>query len=78
MRPLCRKTSVENPGEGTSTIASREENRQTSMNDVEDTDIRVKRDCVAFVFYDFETRQNETLEGIENVRIHVPTLCVAQ
>jgi len=30
------------------------------------------------VFYDFETRQDETLEGTENVKIHIPTLCVAQ
>jgi len=27
---------------------------------------------------DFETQQDETLEGTENVKIHVPTLCVAQ
>jgi len=33
---------------------------------------------VAFVFYDFETRQDGTLEGTENVKIHVSTLCVAQ
>jgi len=33
---------------------------------------------VAFVFYDFETRQDETLEETENVKIHVPTLCVKQ
>ncbi|XP_067210247.1 uncharacterized protein [Linepithema humile] len=32
----------------------------------------------AFVFYDFETRQDETLRGTANVKIHVPTLCVAQ
>ena len=80
MRPLCRKTTVENPGEGTSTMALREENPQTNTNDAEDTGERVKRDCVAFVFYDFETRQGQdkTLEETENVRIHVPTLCVAQ
>jgi len=45
---------------------------------VEDMIECVKRDCVAFVFYDFETRQDETLEGTENVRIHVLILCVAQ
>ncbi|KYN38088.1 hypothetical protein ALC56_07548 [Trachymyrmex septentrionalis] len=78
MRPLCRKATVENPGEGTSTMALREENPQTNTNDAEDADERVKKDRVAFVFYDFETRQDETLEGTENVRIHVPTLCVAQ
>ena len=33
---------------------------------------------VAFVFYDFETRQDETLEGTTSVKKHVPTLCVAQ
>lgn len=27
---------------------------------------------IPFMFYDFETRHNETLEGIENVRLHVP------
>jgi len=37
-----------------------------------------RKDRVTFVFYDFETRQDETLEGTENVKIHVPTLCVAQ
>jgi len=78
MRPLCRKATVENPGEGTSTMALREENPQTNTNDAEDADERVKKDRVAFVFYDFETRQDETLQGTENVRIHVPTLCVAQ
>ncbi|XP_067203729.1 uncharacterized protein [Linepithema humile] len=33
---------------------------------------------VAFVFYDFETRQDDTLQGTASVNIHVPTLCVAQ
>ena len=45
---------------------------------IEYSDECVKRDRDAFVFYDFETRQDETLEETENVRIHVPTLCVAQ
>ena len=73
MRPLCRKATVENPGEDTSTMALREKNPQTNTNDAEDADEHVKRDRVAFVMYDFET-----LEGTENVRIHVPTLCIAQ
>jgi len=51
IRPLCRKASVENPGEDTSTIASREENPQINTNDVEDTVECVKRDRIAFVFY---------------------------
>ena len=33
---------------------------------------------VAFVFYDFETRQDETIEGTVSVKKHIPTLCVAQ
>ncbi|XP_029169631.1 uncharacterized protein LOC114939497 [Nylanderia fulva] len=33
---------------------------------------------VAFVFYDFETRQDETLEGTTSAKRHIPTLCVAQ
>ncbi|XP_070167752.1 uncharacterized protein [Polyergus mexicanus] len=37
-----------------------------------------KKERVAFVFYDFETRQDESLEGTSNVKKHVPTLCVAQ
>jgi len=73
MRFLCRK-ALENPGEDTS-IASREENPQTNTNDIEDTDECIKRDRVAFVFYNFETRQDETLEETEKIRIHVPILC---
>ena len=45
MRPLCRKATVGNPGEGISTMALREENLQTNTNDVEDTNERVKRDA---------------------------------
>jgi len=37
-----------------------------------------RKNRVALVFYDFETRHDETLEGTENVKIHVPTFCVAQ
>jgi len=36
------------------------------------------RNRIGFIFYDFETRQDESLEGCENIKIHVPTLCVAQ
>ena len=61
MQPLCRKASVENSGEGT--VASREKNPQTNTNDVEDTVERVKKDRVAFIFYDFETRQDARRNG---------------
>ena len=54
MRFFCRK-ALENPGEDTS-IALREENPQTNTNDIKDTDECIKRDRVAFVFYNFETR----------------------
>ncbi|XP_063994390.1 uncharacterized protein LOC135171709 [Diachasmimorpha longicaudata] len=33
---------------------------------------------VAFVFYDFETRQDELLQGTTDVNVHIPNLCVAQ
>jgi len=36
---------------------------------------KYKRDRVAFVFYDFETRQDKAYEETENIQIHVPTLC---
>ncbi|KYN36162.1 hypothetical protein ALC56_09482 [Trachymyrmex septentrionalis] len=39
MRLLCHKATVENPGEGTSTMALQEENPQTNMNDVKDMDV---------------------------------------
>ncbi|KYN19310.1 hypothetical protein ALC57_08361, partial [Trachymyrmex cornetzi] len=79
IQPLRRKVTVEDPGEGTSAGTMREENQVNDENDVESAnDARSKKDRVAFVFYDFETRQDETLEGTENVKIHIPTLCVAQ
>jgi len=37
MRPLCHKALVENSGEGTSTVTSREENPQVNTNDVKNT-----------------------------------------
>jgi len=61
MQPLCRKVSIENSGEGT--VASREKNPQTNTNDVEDTVECVKKDRVAFIFYDFETRQDARRNG---------------
>jgi len=77
MQPLRRrKTVIENPGEGTSAAAMQEEVR-ASENEVIGENNRGKS-RVAFVFYDFETCQDETLEGTENVKIHVLTLCVAQ
>ncbi|XP_063975046.1 uncharacterized protein LOC135161428 [Diachasmimorpha longicaudata] len=33
---------------------------------------------VAFVFYHFETRQDELLQGTTDVNVHVPNLCVGQ
>ena len=39
---------------------------------------REQESRTAFIFYDFETRQDETLQGCANTNIHVPTLCVAQ
>ncbi|KYN16237.1 hypothetical protein ALC57_11507, partial [Trachymyrmex cornetzi] len=79
IQPLGRKVAVEDSGEGTSAGTMREENQVNDENDVESAnDARSKKDRVAFVFYDFETRQDETLEGTENVKIHIPTLCVAQ
>ncbi|XP_067205336.1 uncharacterized protein [Linepithema humile] len=44
----------------------------------EDEHVSKTENRSAFVFYDFETRQDETLRGTANVKIHVPTLCVAQ
>ncbi|KAL6421648.1 hypothetical protein ACFW04_014566 [Cataglyphis niger] len=37
-----------------------------------------KKERVAFMFYDFETRQDETLEGTTTVKKHILTLCVVQ
>ncbi|XP_018359503.1 PREDICTED: rho GTPase-activating protein gacV-like [Trachymyrmex cornetzi] len=67
---------TENPGEGTSSATIQEDVTHASENEPEIKD-KFKRDRVAFVFYDFETRQDETYEGTENVKIHVPILCVA-
>ncbi|XP_039315430.1 involucrin-like [Solenopsis invicta] len=68
---------AEDPGEGTSAAAIREE-AQRNANDLEGENDNEVKGAVAFVFYDFETRQDETYEGTENVKLHVPTLCVAQ
>ncbi|XP_070171144.1 uncharacterized protein, partial [Polyergus mexicanus] len=48
--------------------------KETAAEEVNES----KKNLVAFIFYDFETRQDETLEGTMNVKKHVPTLCVAQ
>ncbi|XP_036147283.1 uncharacterized protein LOC118647134 [Monomorium pharaonis] len=74
MQPLRRKTVLEDPGEGTST-GKRVEVVRNKDND-ELTNSRSKG-LVAFVFYDFETRQDELLQGSEDSYLHVPTLCVA-
>ncbi|XP_032682820.1 uncharacterized protein LOC116849607 [Odontomachus brunneus] len=48
-------------------------------DDNDDDDARTDRKGrAAFIFYDFETRQEEMLEGCANVKTHVVTLCVAQ
>ncbi|XP_044591938.1 uncharacterized protein LOC123270042 [Cotesia glomerata] len=36
------------------------------------------KQCVKFVFYDLETRQDDKFHGSEKMNIHVPNLCVAQ
>jgi len=47
------------------------EKNQVNENDTESAnDARSKKDRVIFVFYNFETRRNETLEGTENVKMH--------
>ncbi|KYQ49643.1 Putative nuclease HARBI1, partial [Trachymyrmex zeteki] len=67
MQPLRRKVTVEDTGEGTSAETLREEKRVNDENDVESVnDARSKKDRVAFVFYDFETRQDERLDAQRN------------
>ncbi|XP_039311141.1 uncharacterized protein LOC120359012 [Solenopsis invicta] len=75
MQPLRRRVEAEDPGEGTSAAAIREEAQRNANEGENDNEVK---GAVAFVFYDFETRQDETYEGTENVKLHVPTLCVAQ
>jgi len=74
--PLQYKIAIENSGEGTSVAAMQEEVRASESEVVGENSRR--KDRVEFVFYDFETQQDETLERIKNVKIHIPTLCVAQ
>ncbi|XP_036144598.1 uncharacterized protein LOC118646236 [Monomorium pharaonis] len=74
MHPLRRKSVIKNPGEGTSTDERLEDT--CNKNNVERANNRDKG-RVAFVFYDFETRQDEVLEASENTYLHVPTLCIA-
>lgn len=38
----------------------------------------VKPDKTLYIYFDLETRQDEPVEGCENVNIHIPTLAVAQ
>ncbi|XP_039313511.1 uncharacterized protein LOC120359579 [Solenopsis invicta] len=78
MQPLRRRVIAEDPGEGTSAAATIREEAQRNANDLEGENGNVAKGAVAFVFYDCETRQDEMLEGTENVKLHVPTLCVAQ
>ncbi|XP_032690647.1 LOW QUALITY PROTEIN: uncharacterized protein LOC116853627 [Odontomachus brunneus] len=52
---------------------------ETGDSDDNDDDVRTDRKGrTAFIFYDFETRQDEMLKGCANVKTHVVTLCVAQ
>jgi len=70
MRLLRCKVITENLGEGTTV---QEETARKDENESENrANYKYKRDRVAFVFYDFETQQDETCEGNENVQI----LCV--
>ena len=78
MQPLRRRVVAEDPGEGTSAAATMREEAQRNSNGDGGESNKGCKGAVAFVFYDFETRQDETLEGTENVRLHIPTLCVAQ
>ena len=53
----------------------RKENQVNNENDVENAnDVQSKKDRVAFVFYYFETQQDETIEGMKNVKMHISTL----
>ena len=75
---LFDKVVIENPGEGTSGTTVQEETARRDENESEGrANYKYKRDRVAFMFYDFETRQGETCEGTKNVQIHVPIFCVA-
>ncbi|XP_011684670.1 PREDICTED: uncharacterized protein LOC105448009 [Wasmannia auropunctata] len=79
--PFRRKATSENLGEGTSAgtaLQAEVEERRVHDNDFVGESER-ENGRVAFAFYDFETRQDETLEGTESsVKVHVPILCVAQ
>jgi len=76
MQLLWHKIAIKNPGESTSATVMQEEVRASESEIIRENSHR--KDCVAFVFYDFKTRQDKTLEGTENVKIHIPTLSVAQ
>ncbi|XP_011859145.1 PREDICTED: uncharacterized protein LOC105556661 [Vollenhovia emeryi] len=78
-RRCAKNRAREDPGEGTSAIETHaNETDETSATASAAAATDANRNRVAFVFYDFETRQDETLEGCESGKIHVPTLCVAQ
>ncbi|XP_036139539.1 uncharacterized protein LOC118644656 [Monomorium pharaonis] len=74
MQPLRRKTVIKDPGEGTSTGKRVEVVRNKDNDELTNSH---SKGLVAFVFYDFETRQDELLQGSEDTYHHVPTLCVA-
>ncbi|XP_025155139.1 uncharacterized protein LOC112588681 [Harpegnathos saltator] len=70
--------------DGLSKNPTRAENTSETATETEDENNKNVETCkrkkgrVAFVFYDFETRQDDVVEGSENVKTHVVTLCVAQ
>ncbi|XP_070171517.1 uncharacterized protein [Polyergus mexicanus] len=86
MQPLRRDNDSSTvPSSSSSTMApamtvtrSTEESTEFDGKVANDRACTSKKERVAFVFYDFETRQDESLEGTSNVKKHVPTLCVAQ
>lgn len=53
-------------------------NKQMNDQETDESKSKSKKGRVAFIFYDFETRQDESLEGTNSVKKHIPTLCVAQ
>jgi len=73
MQPLHRKTVIENSGESTSAAVMQEEVCASESKVVGESNRGKGR--VAFGFYDFETTRRDA--RINNVKIHVPTLCVA-
>lgn len=67
MQPLSRgNSSSDAPYENSVNVEENEQNNAVAS----------EKKRTAFVFYDFETRQDVSIEGT-NIKIHIPTLCVA-